>query len=62
MTRSKITFKQLENNQVVLFPSNLSDRIPENHPVRIVNHVVDSIDISIIMEQYKGGFKCDGVI
>jgi transposase len=55
MTRSKITFKQLENNQVVLFPSNLSGRIAENHPVRIVNQVVDSIDISVIMDQYKGG-------
>ena len=55
MTRSKITYKQLENNQVVLFPSNLSERIPEDHPVRIVNQVVDSLDISYILSQYKGG-------
>lgn len=55
MTRSKITFKQLESNQVVLFPSNLSERIPSNHPVRIVNQIVDSLDISVIMEKYKGG-------
>jgi len=55
MTPLKLTFKQLESNQVVLFPGNLSERIPENHPVRIVNQVVDSIDISIIMKQYKGG-------
>ena len=55
MTTSKITFKRLESNQVVLFPSNLSERIPKNHPVRIVSHVVDSIDITVIMEQYKGG-------
>lgn len=55
MTPTKLTFKKLESNQVVLFPSNLSDRIPTNHSVRIVNQVVDSIDISVIMEQYKGG-------
>ena len=55
MTPTKLIFKKLESNQVVLFPSNLSDRIPSNRPVRIVNQVVDSIDISIIMEQYKGG-------
>lgn len=55
MTPTKLTFKKLESNQVVLFPSNLSDRIPANHPVHIVNQVVDSMDISIIMEQYKGG-------
>ena len=55
MTTSKITFKQLESNQVVLFPSNISDRIPSSHPVRIVNQIVDLLDISIIMEKYKFG-------
>ncbi len=55
MTTSKITFKRLESNQVVLFPSNLSERIPKNHPVRIVNQIVNSLDISLIMEKYKGG-------
>ena len=55
MTTTKLIFKQLENNQVVLFPSNLSERISKDHPVRIVSQIVDSLDISPIMDQYKGG-------
>ena len=31
---SKIVFKELTSNQIVLFPENISDRIPANHPVR----------------------------
>lgn len=52
---AKITFKELTSNQVVLFPESLSDRIPENHPVRLVNEVVDNLDITKILKQYKGG-------
>jgi transposase len=52
---SKKVFKPLTSNQVVLFPSNLSDRIPKNHPVRLVDRIVDSLDISAILDKYKGG-------
>ncbi len=54
-TRSNVHFKALTSQQAVLFPSNLSDRIPENHPVRIVNQVVDSLNIEDILSGYKGG-------
>jgi transposase len=39
----------------VLFPSNLSDKIAANHPVRLVNQIVDSLDIDDILSSYKGG-------
>ena len=52
---AKIVFKELTSNQVVLFPENIGDRIPANHPVRLVNQVVDSLNITSILEQYKGG-------
>jgi transposase len=52
---ANIVFKSLSSNQSVLFPSNLSDRIPENHPVRLINHIVDQLDIKNILQQYKGG-------
>lgn len=52
---AKIIFKELTSNQIVLFPENISDRIPENHPVRTVNQVVDQLDISSIIAEYKGG-------
>jgi transposase len=52
---SKKVFKNLSGNQIVLFPSNLSDRIPKDHPVRLVDRMIDSLDISSILEGYKGG-------
>lgn len=52
---SKIRFKELSSNQSVLFPSNLLGRIPENHPVLIVNQVVDQLNIDCLLSKYKGG-------
>jgi transposase len=49
---AKVIFKELVNNQIVLFPENISDRIPENHPVRLVNHIVDHLDITNIINKY----------
>ena len=54
-TRSKIRFKEITSQQSVLFPSNLSDKIAANHPVRIVNQVVDNLNINDILSTYKGG-------
>jgi len=50
---AKIVFKELTSNQNVLFPVSLSDRIPSNHPVRVVNQVVDSLDITCLLSKYK---------
>jgi len=38
-----VIFKALTSSQVVLFPENLGDRIPSNHPVRLVSTVVDEL-------------------
>lgn len=54
-TRSKIRFKEVTSQQSVLFPSNLSDKIAPNHPVRIVNQIVDQLNIDDILFTYKGG-------
>ena len=51
----KIRFKELSSNQSVLFPSNLLERIPDNHPVLIVNQVVDQLNIDCLLSKYKGG-------
>ena len=50
-----VTFKALTSSQVVLFPENLCDKIPFNHPVRLVSTVVDELDISSLLSDYKGG-------
>lgn len=51
----KIQFKALPANNPSLFPENIFEKIPENHAVRLVNEVVDSLDIEHIIHQYKGG-------
>jgi transposase len=52
---AKALFKPLPLNSPELFPVNIFERIPENHPVRLINDVVDKLDISKIMAEYKGG-------
>lgn len=49
----KIPFKSLSNNQIVLFPSNLLERIPSNHPVLIINQVVDSLNLDKVFSTYS---------
>lgn len=39
----------------MLFPPVLSDFIEENHPVRVINDVIDQLDIESLIARYKGG-------
>ena len=48
-------FKQYNPGQVELFPQRLDEHIGENDPVRLVNHVVDELDLTALLGQYKGG-------
>ena len=52
---SKVRFKAFPSDQGSLFSEDIYSRIPKNHPVRLVNSVVDQLDISSLMSQYKGG-------
>ena len=52
---SKIHFKALPGNSPSLFPEDIFNKIPENHPVRLVNEVVNHLNIDTLIEQYKGG-------
>jgi len=54
-TRSKIRFKAVTSEQSVIFPINLGDKISANHPVRVVNQIVDKLNIDDILSLYKGG-------
>ena len=51
----KVRYKTLMGTQPVLFPENIFDRISENHSVRLIDKVVDKLDISSIESKYKGG-------
>lgn len=51
----KPTFKEYHPDQMLLFPPNLNDLIPQNHVVRVVRQVIDQINIDSIINKYKGG-------
>jgi transposase len=40
---------------MMLLPPSLEEMIPENHPVRVVNQVIDTIDIDPLLAKYQGG-------
>src|SRR4051812_38347728 len=51
----KIVFKDYVTNQPLLLPPSLDELIPANHPVRVVNSVIDQVDLSKLLKMYKGG-------
>lgn len=48
-------FKKYNSNQIMLLPPSLEELIPANHPVRVVNQVIERIDIQPLIKKYKGG-------
>lgn len=46
-------FKPYNQNQTVLLPYSFDDLIPEKHPVRIVDQVVESINIQPLLKAYS---------
>jgi len=55
MIMAQPLFKAYRQNQTYLFPPSVEDMIATNHPVRVVNEVMDRIDIDVIIKKYKGG-------
>ena len=53
--KGKPVFKRYVQNQPMLIPPSYDDLVPRNHPVRVVNEVIDRIDISTLEASYKGG-------
>ena len=51
----KPIFKYHSVHQQELFPLNLNDLIAEHHCARLIDSVVDKLEISHIISQYKGG-------
>ncbi len=50
---TKISFKEYNQNQTMLFPPSLSDFISVTHPVRTVSMVIDGIQIDNIITKYS---------
>jgi transposase len=53
MTQAK--FKTYSRNQIPLLPATYEDKIAANDPVRVVDAVIDSIDLRALYRTYKGG-------
>jgi transposase len=51
----KVIFKTYNQDQLSLLPPSYDDLVPEHHPVRIVNTIIDHVDISALEKSYKGG-------
>lgn len=55
MCISKVVFKTYNQQQSLLLPPALEELIEANHPVRVINAVIDHLDIDKIVHTYKGG-------
>jgi transposase len=55
LTKTKVVFKNYTPNQVMMLPPSLEELITANHPVRIVNQVIDRITIDPLLKKFKGG-------
>jgi transposase len=53
--RSKVVFKDYSPNQILLLPPSLEEMIDPNHPVRVVNQVIDTLDLDLLIKKYHGG-------
>jgi transposase len=54
-SKSKLVFKDYNFNQNLLLPPSLEELIAPNHPVRVVNQVVDNLNLDPILAKYEGG-------
>ncbi len=52
---AKPLFKAYRQNQAFLIPPSLDELIASNHPVRVVNEVIEGLDLDVLMKKYKGG-------
>lgn len=53
MTQPK--FKTYTRQQLQLIPQSWDEKIPQGHPVRIVDSVIDRLDLTKLYSSYKGG-------
>ena len=50
---AKIHFRSYNPNQIVLFPQRIDENLPSDDPVRILNAMVDNLDLSSFYKLYK---------
>ncbi len=53
--KTSVIFKQYNQQQSLLLPPSLEELIEAKYLVRVVNEVVESMDISDLINLYQGG-------
>jgi transposase len=48
-------FKSYTTNDNLLLPPTFGDLIEEKDPVRVINRIIESVDLKALLEQYPGG-------
>ena len=51
----KVVFKTYNQDQLSLLPPSYDELVRKNHPVRVVNTIIDHVAISALEKTYKGG-------
>ena len=53
MAIQKPTFKAYNQNQILMLPPSLDELVPKEHPVRVVNDVINKINIQPLTDAYE---------
>jgi transposase len=48
-------FKSYNQREILMFPPSLDEKIPADSPVRLINQIVDNLDLRKVIATYKGG-------
>ena len=51
---SKPVFKRYNQGEIILFPQDLREYIPENHIVYLIDEILEGLNIQPLIETYKG--------
>jgi len=55
MKNSITKFKAYHQNQLMVLPPSFDELIEPTHPVRVVNQIIDEINLDPLLKKYKGG-------
>ena len=54
MNKKGVVFKPYTMEQASLLPQSLDELVPEDHLVRVVNRVIEQLDLEPLLAKYKG--------
>lgn len=53
--QKQVVFKNYNQNQLSILPPSLDELISHTHPVRVINTVIDKLDLTVLEKSYQGG-------